>query len=181
MNLPVLSILLFGVFEFFVFCVITFEPIMIQTCSAPQSDRLIFSFVKDIEVVVEQMTRNHRKMIGKTADFFILSFSQHSVFASSIPSSMAAASSSFLQQTPSSRFQSTSLMVQTCLCFLWGQQNGYCNDHKNCIEIKIWTLSATEDRLGKNWSCVQLSKCCQKMQNSDLRAEIYIENLVGVA
>ena len=72
-------------------------------------------------------------------------------------------------------------MVQTCLCFLWGQQNGYCNDHKNCIEIKIWTLSATEDRLGKNWSCVQLSKCCQKMQNSDLRAEIYIENLVGVA
>ena len=32
------------------FCVITFEPIMIQTCSAPQNDRLIFSFVKDRQV-----------------------------------------------------------------------------------------------------------------------------------
>ena len=30
------------------FCVITFEPIKIQTHSAPQNDRLNFSFVKDI-------------------------------------------------------------------------------------------------------------------------------------
>ena len=30
------------------FCVITFEPIKIQTHSAPQKDRLNFSFVKDI-------------------------------------------------------------------------------------------------------------------------------------
>ena len=32
------------------FCVITFEPVKIQTHSAPQSDRLNFSFVKDIHV-----------------------------------------------------------------------------------------------------------------------------------
>ena len=32
------------------FCVITFETIKIQTHSAPQNDRLNFSFVKDIHV-----------------------------------------------------------------------------------------------------------------------------------
>ena len=32
------------------FCVITLEPIKIQTHSAPQNDRLNFSFVKDIHV-----------------------------------------------------------------------------------------------------------------------------------
>ena len=32
------------------FCVITFEPIKIQTHSAPQNDRLNFSYVKDIHV-----------------------------------------------------------------------------------------------------------------------------------
>ena len=32
----------------FAFCVITFEPIEVQTCSAPQNDRLSLSFVKDI-------------------------------------------------------------------------------------------------------------------------------------
>ena len=31
------------------FCVITFEPIKIQTQSAPQNDRLNLSFVKDID------------------------------------------------------------------------------------------------------------------------------------
>ena len=30
------------------FCVIAFEPIKIQTHSAPQNDRLNFSFVKDM-------------------------------------------------------------------------------------------------------------------------------------
>ena len=50
------------------FFVITFEQIKIQTYSAPQNDRLNFSFVKDIKVVVEKMTRNHCKMIKKTAD-----------------------------------------------------------------------------------------------------------------
>ena len=34
------------------FCVITFEQIKIQSHSAPQNDRLNFSFVKDIHVDV---------------------------------------------------------------------------------------------------------------------------------
>ena len=32
------------------FCVITFEPIKIQTHAAPQNDHLNFNFVKDINV-----------------------------------------------------------------------------------------------------------------------------------
>ena len=36
--------------EIFAFCAIIFEPIKIQTCSAPQNDRLSFSFVRDISV-----------------------------------------------------------------------------------------------------------------------------------
>ena len=52
----------------FAFCVITYEPIEVQTFSAPQNDRQNLVFVKDIKVVVEKMTRNRRKMIGKTAD-----------------------------------------------------------------------------------------------------------------
>ena len=36
--------------EIFAFCIITFEPIKIQTCSAPQNDRQNLSFVKDINV-----------------------------------------------------------------------------------------------------------------------------------
>ena len=59
------------------FCVITFEPIMIKTCSAPQNDRLIFSFVKHIEVVVGKMTRNRHKTIEKTADSLLCPF--HSI------------------------------------------------------------------------------------------------------
>ena len=43
------------------FFVITFEPIKIQTLSAPQNDRLNFSFVKDIHVVGEKRARNGRK------------------------------------------------------------------------------------------------------------------------
>ena len=43
------------------FCVIPFEPIKFLTCSAPQNDRLNFSFVKDIHVVGEKMARNGRK------------------------------------------------------------------------------------------------------------------------
>jgi hypothetical protein len=50
---------------------------LIQTCSAPQNDRLIFSFVKDIKVGVEKMTRNLHKMIKKTADSLLLS--KHSI------------------------------------------------------------------------------------------------------
>ena len=52
----------------FAFFAITFEPIMIWACLAPQIDHLNFSFVKDIKVVVEKMTTNHRKMIKKKAD-----------------------------------------------------------------------------------------------------------------
>ena len=36
--------------EIIAFCVITFQPIKVQTCSAPQNDRLNLSFVKDIYV-----------------------------------------------------------------------------------------------------------------------------------
>ena len=43
------------------FCVITFEPIKMQTCSAPQNDRLNLGLVKDIHVVGGKMTRNCRK------------------------------------------------------------------------------------------------------------------------
>ena len=36
------------------FCVIAFEQIKIQTHSAPQNNRLNFSFVKDIQVLREK-------------------------------------------------------------------------------------------------------------------------------
>ena len=45
----------------FAFCVINFEPIKIQTCSAPQNDRLNLSFVKDIYVDGRELARNGRK------------------------------------------------------------------------------------------------------------------------
>ena len=44
--------------KIFAFCVITFEPIMINTCSAPQNDRLNLSFVKDSG----KLARNGQKM-----------------------------------------------------------------------------------------------------------------------
>ena len=47
----------------FAFCVITFEPIEIQTCSAPQNDCLNFSFVKDRHGNVEKMARKGGKMV----------------------------------------------------------------------------------------------------------------------
>ena len=45
--------------EIFAFCIITFEAI---NHSAPQNDRLNFSFVKDNHVVGETMARKCRKM-----------------------------------------------------------------------------------------------------------------------
>ena len=48
--------------EIFAICVITFNPIGIQTYLAPQNDRLNLSFVKDIHVVGEKMTRSGFKM-----------------------------------------------------------------------------------------------------------------------
>ena len=56
----------------FAFCVITFEPIMIQTCSAPQNDRQNFSFVKDTYVDGEKLARNGRKTATYYAAFFFL-------------------------------------------------------------------------------------------------------------
>ena len=47
--------------EIFAFCVITFEPIEVQTRSAPQNDRLNLSFVKDIYVDGRKLARNGRK------------------------------------------------------------------------------------------------------------------------
>ena len=44
-----------------VFCVITFEPIEVQTRSAPQIDHLKLSFVKDIYVDGGKLDRNGRK------------------------------------------------------------------------------------------------------------------------
>ena len=54
--------------EIFAFCVIIHEPIKIQTCAAPQNDRLNFSFVKDTNVVVK---KSRRKMIEKMADSLV--------------------------------------------------------------------------------------------------------------
>ena len=47
--------------EILPFYAIMFEPIKIQKRSAPQNDRLNFSFVKDIYVVSEKMARSGRK------------------------------------------------------------------------------------------------------------------------
>ena len=66
----------------FAFCVITFEPIEVQTCSAPQNDRQNLGFVKDIKVVVEKMTRNRRKVIGKPGDSLLCRL--HSIQVSSL-------------------------------------------------------------------------------------------------
>ena len=48
--------------EIFAFCVITVVPIMIQTCSTPQNDRLNFHFVKNFHIVGTKMARNGCKM-----------------------------------------------------------------------------------------------------------------------
>ena len=47
--------------EMFAFCVITSEQIKIQTCSAPQSDRLNFVFMKDIYEDSQKVARNSSK------------------------------------------------------------------------------------------------------------------------
>ena len=46
---------------FFAFCVISVVPIIIQTYSAPQNDRLNLIFVKDFHIVGTKMARNGRK------------------------------------------------------------------------------------------------------------------------
>ena len=66
----------------FAFCVITYEPIEVQTFSAPQNHRQNLGFVKDIKVVVEKMTRNRRKVIGKPGDSLLCRL--HSIQVSSL-------------------------------------------------------------------------------------------------
>ena len=45
--------------RFFAFCVITFVPIMIQTCSAPQNNRLNLSFLKNVPIVGNKRARKN--------------------------------------------------------------------------------------------------------------------------
>ena len=52
------------------FFVITFEQIKIQTYSAPQNDRLNFSFVKDINVDGKNLAWNSCKMAICQSTFF---------------------------------------------------------------------------------------------------------------
>ena len=59
-----------AVFRPLAFCVITFEPIKIQTYLAPQNDRLNLSFVKDNHVVGKKMARYGRKMAFYQLLFF---------------------------------------------------------------------------------------------------------------
>ena len=56
--------------EMFVFYVITFEPIKIQTYSTIQNDRLNLSFVKDRHIVVEKVARYGRKLAIDQLLFF---------------------------------------------------------------------------------------------------------------
>ena len=44
--------------EIFAFGVITFEPIKIQPCLAPQNDRLNLIFVKDFHLIAEKIARS---------------------------------------------------------------------------------------------------------------------------
>ena len=53
------------------FCVITFETIKIQTHSAPQNDRLNFSFVKDIHVDGGNLAWNSCKTVICQSTFFL--------------------------------------------------------------------------------------------------------------
>ena len=64
----------------FVFCGIIVVPIMIQTCSAHQNDHLNLSFVKDMNLACEKMTRNGRKM----AKIIWVRFFSHKIIAHSI-------------------------------------------------------------------------------------------------
>ena len=57
----------------FAFCVISIDPIEVQTCSAPQNDRLNLSFVKNIYVVGKKMARNGRKSAIYNSPFLCIS------------------------------------------------------------------------------------------------------------
>ena len=57
---------IFCVFVFFCISVTTFEPIKIQTRSAPQNDRLNFSFVKVMYVVGKKNEQKWSQILGIT-------------------------------------------------------------------------------------------------------------------
>ena len=56
--------------EIFAFCVIIHEPIKIQTCAAPQNDRLNFVFMNDIYVDSKKVARN-------SSNFVVANFGDH--------------------------------------------------------------------------------------------------------
>ena len=56
--------------ENFVFYLVAFDPIEIQTCSAPQNDRQNLIFVKDIYEVGKKKTINGRKMAKRKGCLF---------------------------------------------------------------------------------------------------------------
>ena len=56
--------------ENFVFYLVAFDPIEIQTCSAPQNDRQNLIFVKDVYEVGKKMTINGRKMAKRKGCLF---------------------------------------------------------------------------------------------------------------
>ena len=64
--------------EVFAFCVITFEPIKIQNCEAPQNDRLNLTFVKDGHIVGKKMAGNGHKtaicqsVLNRNSLYFLL-------------------------------------------------------------------------------------------------------------
>ena len=69
--------------EILAFYAIAIEPIEIQKCSAPQNDRLDLSFLEDIYVYAEKLTRNGRKtaiqlsQILATTLYIVLSFAEN--------------------------------------------------------------------------------------------------------
>ena len=55
--------------KIFLFCVITFEPIISKTCKATQNDHQILNFVKDKYTYGEKMARKYRTKAIYTVTF----------------------------------------------------------------------------------------------------------------
>ena len=53
--------------DFQIILISTFDPIKIQTRSAPQNDRLNFSFVKDTYIDGEKLARNKGQILSERA------------------------------------------------------------------------------------------------------------------
>ena len=56
--------------KIFLFCVITFEPIITKTSKAPQNDRQNLSFVKDKHTYDEKMAKKVRQRPLMNSDSF---------------------------------------------------------------------------------------------------------------